>query len=260
MLTVVSTSGGSVTASPGVDCASGYSSGRTVTLTAVPDAGYVLQWSGDLSGNANPASIVMNAPKTVTATFVSSIEHYTVAVEVASADLGTVTLNPLPPGAEGYPVNQRVTLTASPDTGYTFSRWVGDLTGNSNQASIIANANKTITAVFNATVTLTPDPIVGGTVSLNPLQSPDGYTIGTAVTVTATALKGYRFDQWSGDLTGSNSSATITMDSAKQITANFVKKAPFPWWWIVIGIVLLFPVLVMVRVAYVVMGRRADRT
>jgi len=260
MLTVVSTSGGSVTKSPNPDCTSGYLSGRTVTLTAVPDAGYVLEWSGDLSGSANPATIDMNAPKTVTATFVRSNAHYTVAVDVASADLGTVTLTPLPPDAEGYLVNQQVTLTATANPDYIFYRWAGDLTGNTNPISITVTGSKTIIPIFNATVTLNSDPIAGGTVSLNPLQSPDGYTLGTVVKVTATALKGYRFDRWSGDLTGSSSSATITMDSAKEITANFVKKAPFPWWWIVIGIVLLFPVLVMVRVAYVVMGRRAGRT
>jgi len=152
MLTVVSTSGGSVTVSPGLDCASGYLSGRVVTLTAVPDAGYVVQWSGDLSGSANPASIVMDAPKTVTATFVQSDARYTIAVEVTSADLGTVTLTPTQP-PEGYRVNQPIMLTASPaNTCYTFSHWEGDLTGNGNPASIIVNAHKTITAVFSSYV------------------------------------------------------------------------------------------------------------
>jgi len=256
MLTVVSSSGGSVTASPGVGCASGYLSGKTVTLTAVPDAGYVLEWSGDLSGSANPASIVMNAAKTVTATFVQSDAHYTVAVEAASAGPGTVTLNPTQP-PEGYLVNQGITLTATANAGYVFYRWSGDLTSKTNPASMTITSNETISAVFNATVTLNSDPIGGGTVSMDPLQTPDGYTLGTVVKVAATALKGYRFDHWSDDLTGSSSSATVTVDSAKEITANFVKKAPFPWWWIVVGIVLMFPVLVIARIAYVVMRRRA---
>ena len=75
----------------------------------------------------------------------------------------------------------------------------------------------------------------------------------------ATAAKGYRFDHWSGDLTGSSSSATVTMDSAREITANFVKKTPFPWWWIFVGIALLVPALIIVRVAYLVVTRRAGR-
>jgi hypothetical protein len=201
----------------------------------------------------------MDAPKTVTATFIRSDVRYNIAVEVATAAFGTVSLNPLPPDG-GYLINQPITLTASPaDTRYIFSRWEGDLTGNTNPASIVANASKTITAVFNATMTLNSDPVDTGTVILDPAQSADGYAAGTAVVLKATAAKGYRFDHWSGDLTGSNSPATITMDSAKEITANFVKKAPFPWWWIVIGIVLLFPVFIIMRVAYVVVTRRTGR-
>jgi len=212
-----------------------------------------------LNGNANPASIVMNAPKIVTATFTESGDRYNITVEVAAAGFGTVSLNPLPPDV-GYLVNQQVTLTANAaDTDYTFSHWEGDLTGNTNPASIIANANKTITALFNATVTVISDPVGGGTVSLEPAQPAGGYAADTEVKVTATALKGYRFDHWSGDLTGSISSTTVTMDSAREITANFVKKTPFPWWWIVVGIVLLVPMLIMVRVAYVVATRRTGR-
>lgn len=47
-----------------------YICGETATLTAVPDAGYQFAgWSGDLTGTSNPASVVMNGDKTVTATF-----------------------------------------------------------------------------------------------------------------------------------------------------------------------------------------------
>ena len=44
--------------------------GTTETLTAMPDTGYqFLQWSGDLTGNENPASLFMDYDKNVTATF-----------------------------------------------------------------------------------------------------------------------------------------------------------------------------------------------
>ncbi|UII33031.1 glycoside hydrolase family 9 protein [Fulvivirga ulvae] len=47
-----------------------YNANTEVTLTAVPGTGYIFTgWSGDLSGTANPATIVMAANKTVTATF-----------------------------------------------------------------------------------------------------------------------------------------------------------------------------------------------
>jgi hypothetical protein len=67
-LTVFTIGAGSVTLDPpgGI-----YDSVVTVTLTALPDSGYVFEgWSGDLSGSANPESVLMNDDKTVMATFV----------------------------------------------------------------------------------------------------------------------------------------------------------------------------------------------
>lgn len=47
-----------------------YAPGTTVSLAAVPDSGYVFAgWTGDLSGAANPASLVMSAHRRVEAIF-----------------------------------------------------------------------------------------------------------------------------------------------------------------------------------------------
>ena len=63
-----------------------YVSGELVTLTATADPGWVLSgWSGDLSGTANPATLVMTADKVVTATFV--------APPVVSDDFNSCTLD-----------------------------------------------------------------------------------------------------------------------------------------------------------------------
>jgi uncharacterized repeat protein (TIGR02543 family) len=42
------------------------------------------------------------------------------------------------------------------------------------------------------------------------------------VTITATPAAGYRFDGWEGDITGTEPSIEITMDSNKSVTAKFV--------------------------------------
>jgi uncharacterized repeat protein (TIGR02543 family) len=48
-----------------------YPAGTTVTLTANPAAGYTFdQWSEDLSGSTNPATITMDANKNITAHFI----------------------------------------------------------------------------------------------------------------------------------------------------------------------------------------------
>ncbi len=56
--------------------------GTSVTLTATPATGYAFTgWSGALTGTANPASITMDADKTVTATFTGDlIVHYYTAL------------------------------------------------------------------------------------------------------------------------------------------------------------------------------------
>ena len=66
---------GSVTKTP--DKVS-YSYGETVTLHAVADTGYsFVDWSGDLSGSSNPATIVMASDKSITANFVVTTDLIT---------------------------------------------------------------------------------------------------------------------------------------------------------------------------------------
>jgi uncharacterized repeat protein (TIGR02543 family) len=58
-----------------------------------------------------------------------------------------------------------------------------------------------------------------GTVAKNPDQPI--YNHGLSVELTATPAVGYHFVDWTGDATGSVNPVTITMDSNKNITANF---------------------------------------
>ncbi|MBN2009434.1 T9SS type A sorting domain-containing protein [candidate division KSB1 bacterium] len=63
---------GSVVADPPL-VAPNYEAGVTVTLTAVPDSGWnFIEWSGDLEGTDNPASLTVNTAKSITATFQQS--------------------------------------------------------------------------------------------------------------------------------------------------------------------------------------------
>ncbi len=66
-LTVIPSGHGKVTVSPSANL---YSTGASVTLTAVPDpAQSFIGWSGDASGTSNPLGITMNASKVITANF-----------------------------------------------------------------------------------------------------------------------------------------------------------------------------------------------
>lgn len=69
LLTTGVTGSGGITANP-VSASGYYDSGTSVQLTAAAGGDNAFAtWSGDLSGSANPQSIVMSAPRTVTANF-----------------------------------------------------------------------------------------------------------------------------------------------------------------------------------------------
>ena len=66
-------------------------------------------------------------------------------------------------------------------------------------------------------LTTVVDPIGAGSVS----PSGGQYESGAQVTLTASPASGYTFDHWTGSASGNTSSIAITMDSDKNIAANF---------------------------------------
>jgi hypothetical protein len=211
-LTVNTVGSGSVTKTPGE---STYTPGALVSLKANPASGwYFDRWSGDASGNANPTTIKMDSDKTVTAIFTQS---YTLTVNVIGG--GSVSKNP---NQTSYTPGTIVTLTATPAQGWYFSGWSGDLTGSDNLATIIMDSSKVVTATFTQPqYTLTVNVDGSGVVIKNPNQPT--YTEGIVVTLTAIPATGWSFSGWSGDLSGSNNPANITMTSNKVVNATFTE-------------------------------------
>jgi uncharacterized repeat protein (TIGR02543 family) len=138
----ITATNGTVTPNPAV---SPYDSGTVVSLAPAPAAGYQFTgWSGDLTGNANPGSITMNGPKSVTATF--AIITYTLTVNPGTG--GTVT--PTSPTIVNY--GAATAITATPGTGYKFVNWTrSQTTGVSIGDSTLASTTVTLTS-GNATV------------------------------------------------------------------------------------------------------------
>ena len=118
-----------------------YVDGDEVTLTAVADEGWIFSgWSGDISSQENPATIVMDNDRTITATFVK-----TYVLTTATVGNGHVTADP---DQEKYAEGDEVTLTAVADAGWVFSAWSGALSSQENPATIITDKDRTITAEF----------------------------------------------------------------------------------------------------------------
>ncbi len=138
-LTISLDGSGTVTKNPNLAT---YPYGTVVQLTAVANTGSVFSsWTGNLSGSTNPASITMNANKSVTAHFTANQYSLTITNDGS----GSVTKNP---DQATYTYGQVVTLTAVPSTGWAFSSWTGDITGSQNPKTITMNANRAVTAHF----------------------------------------------------------------------------------------------------------------
>ena len=124
------------------------------------------------------------------------------------------------PGEATYIPSTIVTLTAVPAEGWIFSGWTGDVSGIVNPINVTMNGNKAVTATFTQTgYTLTVNVVGGGHVTKVPDQA--SYQGGTEVTLNATADPACTFLGWSGDLSGSEPSKTLVMNSNKIVTATF---------------------------------------
>jgi len=207
-----------------------YVAGTTVTLKAVANSGWLFSsWSGDLNSTSSSTIIVMDSNKNVTANFVQSSSNeggtttYFLIVGVSPQNAGNVVLNP----AGGvYTAGTQVQIVATPNSGWVFSSWSGDITGNQNPITIIIDSNKTITANFiqqNTTqqymLSVSVNPQGSGVVDINPFKG--SYTAGEEVQLTAIPNNGYVFNNWSGDINKTQNPVSIIMDNNKQITANF---------------------------------------
>src|SRR5690606_30207081 len=114
------------------DCSEPFDYGTVVTLTATPATGWSFTgWTGDCTG-AGPCVITVGQPATVTPTF--TLNQYPFSVTPPASGSGVITSTPAGiscPGdcSEPFGHGTVVTLTATPNPGWTFTGWTGDCTG-----------------------------------------------------------------------------------------------------------------------------------
>ncbi len=226
-LTISTTEGGSIT-EPGVGMFT-YGTGTVVDLIATPDAGYrFVEWTGDVSTIADiyaaTTTITMNADYSITAEFVK--QYY---LTISTTEGGSITEPD--EGMFIYDEGTVVNLVATPDAGYRFVEWTGDVGTIADiyaaTTTITMNGDYSITANFVKQYDLTTSSIGGGSV-IEPGEGVFTYDEGTVVNLVATPDAGYRFVEWTGDV-GTiadvhAAATTITMNGDYSITANFVKQ------------------------------------
>lgn len=140
---------------------------------------------------------------------IPSAPQYTLTV--SAGDGGSVSS----PGGT-FSQGTQVSITATPNAGYSFSGWSDGSTDN--PLNVTLNSNTTLTANFQViinTYTLAVGSEEGGSVS----SEGGEYEEGTEVTLTATPDQGYQFTGWSNGLT--DNPLTITINANTTITASF---------------------------------------
>jgi len=149
---------------------------------------------------------------------------YQVSISASPSNGGTVS-----PESGKHEKGNEVDITATPADGWEFKNWNGDYEGISPSATITIDEAKNITANFSKveeityalTVTIDGEGMV---VDEQGDQVPDGeYGSGTVLQLTAEAKDNWEFDEWQGDITGTENPVEITIDEVKGVTAVFEK-------------------------------------
>jgi len=189
-----------------------------VSVLASANAGYSFSnWSGDISGTSNPASITINGPKTVTANFTQN--QYSLTVNINPPGGGSVSKNP---NKSTYVYNEQVSVTAAANSGYTFSNWSGDASGSANPTTITMNGNKTVTANFRTATETVSTPTIPSGPTAGIINTSYTYSAGSSSSNLGHSVQ-YRFD-W-GDGTYSNWSSSTSASKSWSSAGTYSVRA-----------------------------------
>ena len=122
-----------------------------------------------------------------------------------------------------------VNLVATPDAGYQFVKWTGDVDTIADVYAVSTNitmsGDYSITAEFAWQYNLSTNSTAGGSVT-EPGEGVFPCDEGTVVDLVAEAEESYHFVQWTGNVSAIAdvyaAETTITMNGAYNITANFI--------------------------------------
>jgi len=147
------------------------------------------------------------------------IVQYKLTTECTPTESGSVT-----PSSGTFNEGDDISLAAIPSAEYIFKNWSDGATGNENPLTIIMNADKNITAVFekkNYSLTIIVEGEGTVTEEIIQAKSAGDYPSGTIVKLTAVPSEGWEFDEWVGDYVGEENPIQIAVNEPKSLTAKF---------------------------------------
>lgn len=193
--------------------------GTLVTVTATANTGYSFDnWTENgIIVSTNPSySFTVTASRNLVANFTAFT--YTIATSSSPAGFGTTT------GGGTFSYNSQISVTATPNAGYTFMTWTenGNVVSTSSTYSFTVTGNRTLVANFEIisifNITTASSPVDGGTTS-----GGGAFSSGTQATVNATSNPGWMFVNWTenGNVVSTSSSYSFSVTSDRTLTANF---------------------------------------
>ncbi|MFC1990988.1 S8 family serine peptidase, partial [Chloroflexota bacterium] len=203
-----------------------YPLGTIVDITATDTTNWAFaSWTGDVSDNTSASTnVTMNWDKTVTANFNRVAGTLTMAVSGSGSTTPST-------GNHTYAAGSAVDILATPDGGWMFVNWTGDVSTvadvNSASTNVTMDSDYSIIANFSqATLTMA----VSGSGSTTPVAGSHTYAVGATVNITATPVSGWNFVNWTGDVGTvadvNSDNTTVTVDNDYSITANFSEIVP----------------------------------
>ena len=134
------------------------------------------------------------------------------------------------PSSGEFDSGEMVTLAASPDSGWVFSKWEGDLSSTQNPTSISMDSDKNVVGVFERksyplNITIDGNGVVSEKIAFQPKTT--DYEFETIVELIPTAAEGWNFIEWSGDISSTEEVVEVTVNGEMSVTAIF-QRASYP--------------------------------
>lgn len=192
--------------------------GESIQVTANANQHWVFNgWQGDLSGSQNPASVVMDRNKSLTARFVKRDYPLTINIEGS----GEVKEEVVTARTTEYQHGTLVQLTAEPEDSWVFYEWSGGLNGNDNPETIEVDEGKEVTSIFKSIEDLLLIEITGeGTVDIRQ-ESFENNPSRRNITLSSDPSENWQFLKWDGDIESEEDVLDISLNSVIELTAMF---------------------------------------
>lgn len=134
--------GGSVTPNTGT-----YAMGSTVSVLATPSAEYIFkEWTGGYSGTTNPANVVMDADKIITAVFEK--RQYPLSLKIVGSGTVKEEIIKVASASTNYNSGTTIRLTPQPSAGFQFKKWSGDDTSSKTPLDLVISKAVNLTCTF----------------------------------------------------------------------------------------------------------------